>query len=92
MLAFAILILAATATLDTGGKLQTACATISSSYQSWVARGGTGTFAGIPGSTAHECLQSMPFRPQLALQFLKEYEKYLQFHSTIHIIKRKSGV
>ncbi|KJK77433.1 hypothetical protein H634G_07172 [Metarhizium anisopliae BRIP 53293] len=87
MLAFATLILAATATLDTGGKLQTACANISSSYQSWVARGGTGTFAGIPGSTAHECLRSMPFHPQLALQFLKEYEKYLQFHSTIHILK-----
>ncbi|KIE02819.1 peptidase S41 family protein, partial [Metarhizium majus ARSEF 297] len=94
MLAFAILILAATATatLDTGGKLQAACANISSSYQSWVARGGTGTFAGIPGSTAHECLRSMPFHPRLALQFLKEYEKYLQFHSTIHILKLVNGL
>jgi hypothetical protein len=86
MLGFAILILAVTAKIS---ARDTACANISSSYQSWVAQGGTGRFAGIAGSTAYDCLQSMPFHPQLALQFLEEYGKYLQFHSTIKTLERK---
>jgi hypothetical protein len=52
-------------------------------------RGGTGTMTGIVGSTAYDCLRSMPFNPDLAVPFLEEYEKYLEFHSTVAILKRK---
>ena len=48
---------------------------------------GTGWLVGLPGDTAHDCLQSMPFRTDLALQFLNQYWGYLQFHSTIDTLK-----
>ena len=50
---------------------------------------GTGWLVGFPGDTAHDCLQSMPFRTDLALQFLNQYWSYLQFHSTIDTLKSK---
>lgn len=36
---------------------------------------------------AHECLESMPFRADLALQWLDHYARYLEFHSTLDILK-----
>lgn len=48
---------------------------------------GQGDFDGIPGALAHECLRSMPFRPDLGLQFLDQYMGYLQFHSTIKTLQ-----
>ena len=46
-----------------------------------------GWLAGLPGDIAYNCLQSMPFRQELALNFLNEYWRYLQFHSTIDTLK-----
>ncbi|KAK5991851.1 Peptidase S41 family protein ustP [Cladobotryum mycophilum] len=91
MLSIAILILALNSVFVDGNQIRTACAEISSSYQSWAAGGGHGSFAGISATTAYDCLRSMPFRPQLALQFLSEYKKYLQFHSTVSILRDPPG-
>ena len=46
-----------------------------------------GWLAGLPGDVAYDCLQSMPFRQDLALKFLDEYWRYLEFHSTIDTLK-----
>ena len=48
---------------------------------------GNGTFAGIPGQTGYDCLRSMPFRSDLAVKFIDEYMGFLQFHSTIELLK-----
>lgn len=48
---------------------------------------GYGDFKGIPGSLAHDCLLSMPFRRDLALRFLDQYMGYLQFQSTVVTLK-----
>ena len=45
------------------------------------------SFTGIPGQTAYDCLRSMPFHADLAVNFIDEYMGYLQFQSTIEIIK-----
>ncbi|KAA8641734.1 uncharacterized protein ATNIH1004_010673 [Aspergillus tanneri] len=39
------------------------------------------------GDLVHKCLMSMPFRSDLAENFIEEYRKYVQFHSTIDILK-----
>ncbi|KAI4863022.1 peptidase S41 family protein [Hypoxylon rubiginosum] len=48
---------------------------------------GKGDFGGLLGMTAYACLRSMPFRPDLASQFIDEYMGYLQFHSTINVLR-----
>ncbi|KAI0395033.1 peptidase S41 family protein [Xylariaceae sp. FL0594] len=65
----------------------TPCAEISLLYKRWAADGGDGNFEGIPGEKALGCLRSMPFRPDLALRFIDEYLGYLQFHSTLEMLK-----
>ncbi|OKL63579.1 hypothetical protein UA08_01260 [Talaromyces atroroseus] len=47
----------------------------------------TGLNGQIPGYLAIECLSSMPFVPELAVTFVQEYRKYLQFHSTVDLLK-----
>ncbi|KAE8364651.1 hypothetical protein BDV27DRAFT_145154 [Aspergillus caelatus] len=42
---------------------------------------------GIPGDLAYDCLRSMPFRSDLAVKFVDDYAKYLQFHSTASMLK-----
>ena len=49
-----------------------------------------GSFTGIPGQTAYDCLRSMPFHADLALSFIDEYMGYIQFQSTIEILKSMS--
>ena len=51
---------------------------------------GKQSFTGIPGQTAYDCLRSMPFHADLAVKFIDEYMGYLQFQSTIEIIKSTS--
>ena len=46
--------------------------------------------SGITGQVAYDCLRSMPFRSELAVEFLDEYVKYLQFHATIDVLKGSS--
>ncbi|KAJ5104465.1 hypothetical protein NUU61_001812 [Penicillium alfredii] len=41
----------------------------------------------FPGQLALRCLRSMPFESKLAVSFVKEYRKYLQFHSTLETLK-----
>ncbi|GAB1317655.1 Peptidase S41 family protein ustP [Madurella fahalii] len=48
---------------------------------------GSARLSGISGQVAYDCLRSMPFYPELAVKFLDEYAKYLQFHATIDAIK-----
>ncbi|KAJ5366114.1 hypothetical protein N7541_000055, partial [Penicillium brevicompactum] len=43
--------------------------------------------SGIPGHLAYDCLRSMPFRSDLAVKFVDEYAKYLQFHATASMLK-----
>ncbi|KAK0708468.1 peptidase S41 family protein [Lasiosphaeris hirsuta] len=46
-----------------------------------------GSLTGIPGQLAYDCLQSMPFRGELAIEFLDELAKYVEFQSTIEVLK-----
>ncbi|KAK0615233.1 peptidase S41 family protein [Bombardia bombarda] len=64
------------------------CAEITELYKQWSLRGGQGDLVDIPGDTAYSCLRSMPFQQDLAVRFLDEYLKYLQFQSTIEILKK----
>ncbi|KAJ6109035.1 hypothetical protein N7486_001269 [Penicillium sp. IBT 16267x] len=41
----------------------------------------------VPAQTAYECLQSMPFRSDLAVKFIDEYTKYVQWQSTLEILR-----
>ncbi|OQE35475.1 hypothetical protein PENCOP_c013G07600 [Penicillium coprophilum] len=41
----------------------------------------------IPGKLAYHCLQSLPFRADLGVSFINELTKYVQFHSTLEILK-----
>ncbi|RAQ69253.1 peptidase S41 family protein [Aspergillus flavus] len=41
----------------------------------------------IPGHLAYDCLRSMPFRSDLAVKFVDDYAKYLQFHATASMLK-----
>ncbi|KAE8351274.1 hypothetical protein BDV28DRAFT_23225 [Aspergillus coremiiformis] len=63
------------------------CAEIGSSYVEPGKKQEKSRISGIPGDLAHDCLQSMPFRSDLAVKLLDEYAKYLQFHSTTSILK-----
>lgn len=49
-----------------------------------------GSFAGIPGQTGYDCLRSLPFHADLAVNFIDEYMRYLQFQSTTEILKSMS--
>ncbi|KAL3425509.1 peptidase S41 family protein [Phlyctema vagabunda] len=60
-----------------------ACEGIAASYRRWASHGGDGNYAGIPGQNAIDCLHSMPFRVDLAVEFIDGYLGYLQFQSTI---------
>ncbi|KAH6623944.1 peptidase S41 family protein [Chaetomium tenue] len=64
------------------------CAQVQAAYS--VLKGHQGENArssGIPGQVAYDCLRSMPFHSKLAVEFLDEYVKYLQFHATIDVLK-----
>jgi hypothetical protein len=41
----------------------------------------------VPAQLAKECLQSMPFYPQLAVSFIDELTKYIQWQSTLEALK-----
>lgn len=41
----------------------------------------------VPGELGLECLKAMPFEPKRAVSFVKEYRKYMQFQSTVDILK-----
>ncbi|KAB8262476.1 hypothetical protein BDV32DRAFT_157205 [Aspergillus pseudonomiae] len=41
----------------------------------------------VDGGLAHECLHSMPFDAQKAAKFVSELTKYIQFQSTIELLK-----
>ncbi|KAL1967220.1 hypothetical protein VTN77DRAFT_3511 [Rasamsonia byssochlamydoides] len=60
------------------------CAQLSQQYAQ--AQAANATFQ-PSGKLAYNCLQSMPFRSDLAVAFLDEYEKYLNFQTTIEILK-----
>ncbi|OJJ50399.1 hypothetical protein ASPZODRAFT_23043 [Penicilliopsis zonata CBS 506.65] len=45
------------------------------------------TTASIPARLGYECLKSMPFVSDLAVEFIEEYRKYLLFQSTIEILQ-----
>jgi hypothetical protein len=42
-----------------------------------------------PAKLAVECLRSMPFVSELAVAFIQEYRKYLEFHSTTEMLSSK---
>ncbi|PIG90228.1 peptidase S41 family protein [Aspergillus arachidicola] len=48
---------------------------------------GRNKISGIPGHLAYDCLRSMPFRSDLAVRFVDDYAKYLQFHATASMLK-----
>lgn len=49
--------------------------------------------AKVPHDLAHQCLMSMPFESSRAVTFLNQVRKYLEFHSTIDILKgRKADI
>ncbi|KAK3349070.1 peptidase S41 family protein [Lasiosphaeria hispida] len=73
--------------MPTRGKFTTSCAEISVLYQQWSEMGGQGSLTGIPGQLAYDCLRSMPFREELAVRFLDELAKYVEFQSTIEVLK-----
>ncbi|KAJ5794068.1 hypothetical protein N7457_000667 [Penicillium paradoxum] len=41
----------------------------------------------VSGELALKCLRAMPFKKEPAVSFVKEFRKYLQFQSTIEILK-----
>ncbi|KAK7422685.1 hypothetical protein QQX98_001473 [Neonectria punicea] len=41
----------------------------------------------VDGKLAEECLQSMPFYPKLADEFLEELGKYVEWQSTLEVLK-----
>ncbi|KAF3400009.1 hypothetical protein F1880_008056 [Penicillium rolfsii] len=41
----------------------------------------------VPHALAHQCLMSMPFESSRAVTFLNQVRKYLEFHSTVDILK-----
>jgi hypothetical protein len=45
--------------------------------------------ARVPHDLAHQCLLSMPFDSDRALNFLNQVRKILEFQSTIDILKSK---
>jgi hypothetical protein len=47
--------------------------------------------ARVPHALAHQCLMSMPFASSRAVTFLNQVRKYLEFHSTIDILKSRDS-
>ena len=45
--------------------------------------------AKVPHDLAHQCLMSMPFESSRAVTFLNQVRKYLEFHSTVDILKSR---
>lgn len=45
--------------------------------------------AKVPHALAHQCLMSMPFESSRAVTFLNQVRKYLEFHSTVDILKSR---
>jgi hypothetical protein len=43
--------------------------------------------AKVPHDLAQQCLMSMPFESSRAVTFLNQVRKYLEFHSTLDILK-----
>ena len=41
----------------------------------------------VPGELAHQCLKAFPFESKRAAKFVQEYRKYLQYQSTIELLK-----
>ncbi|KAF4999153.1 hypothetical protein FDECE_11582 [Fusarium decemcellulare] len=41
----------------------------------------------VPAQLAEDCLESMPFYPKLAASFLDELSKYIQWQSTLEVLK-----
>ncbi|KAJ4313271.1 hypothetical protein N0V84_009499 [Fusarium piperis] len=41
----------------------------------------------VPAQLAHECLLSIPFRSDLANEFIQEISKHIQWHSTVDALK-----
>ncbi|KAI8660248.1 TSPc domain-containing protein [Fusarium keratoplasticum] len=41
----------------------------------------------VPAQLAHECLLSIPFRSDLASEFIQEITKHIQWHSTVDALK-----
>ncbi|RJE21019.1 hypothetical protein PHISCL_06640 [Aspergillus sclerotialis] len=41
----------------------------------------------VPGGLAYDCLQSMPFYPQRGAEFITELKKYMQWQSTLDVLK-----
>ncbi|KAH7231327.1 uncharacterized protein BKA55DRAFT_598597 [Fusarium redolens] len=46
----------------------------------------------FPGQLAEDCLQSMPFYPELADPFLDELGKYVQWQSTLEVLKNPPDI
>jgi hypothetical protein len=40
-----------------------------------------------PGDLAHQCLDSIPFQPQRSVAFIEDIRKYLQWQTTIDVLK-----
>ncbi|PHH79995.1 hypothetical protein CDD82_2041 [Ophiocordyceps australis] len=41
----------------------------------------------VPGQPVQDCLQSLPYKPQLGQEFAVEFSKYLQFQSTLETLQ-----
>lgn len=45
------------------------------------------SFVQVPAQLAHECLLSIPFRSDLANEFIQDISKHIQWHSTVDALK-----
>ncbi|KAJ5811283.1 hypothetical protein N7474_007584 [Penicillium riverlandense] len=62
-----------------GGWSNEPCQQITRMYQS--------NLTTYPGDVAQQCLVSIPFQPQRSVAFLEDLRKYLQWQSTIDVLK-----
>ncbi|KAK8868572.1 Peptidase S41 [Apiospora arundinis] len=62
-----------------------ACTTLDQNIQS-IAQKATDSII-VTGQQAQNCLASLPFNQQLASQFITELRKYVQFQSTLEVLK-----